>query len=251
MGGLATAAIGIRVSADGRFSIALGISIALHMLALIMVVSVMRFSPSAYPFGEDGRLVLQATLTADSGGQLAEPEPIAVVDDRSERRTAVIPPTPAPAEQAPAPAGKTESPIQQAPTADPGSPDPPVMITTRTLRDLGKLPSSTAEALAQRFTDAVQRTPELRVPLLVLYPREALDERRNARLTAALAITENGEISEKTIIPDDPVFGPAIMEALKDARFNPAEIDGHAVAYWAVIEFVFSVGQATPPKGLN
>jgi len=158
---------------------------------------------------------------------------------------------PAPAEQAPAPAGKTESPIQQTPIAASGSPDPPVMITTRALRDLGKLPSSSAEVLAQRFTDAVQRIPELRVPLLVLYPREALDERRNARLTAALAITENGEISEKTIIPDDPVFGPAIIEALKDARFNPAEIDGRAVAYWAVIEFVFSVGQATPPKGLN
>src|SRR5262245_36919407 len=115
MRGVETAGIGIRVNADVRLSIALGTSIALHVVAFIVLASVMRFSPSAYPFGQDGNIVLQAMLKADSGVQLAEPEPIAVVEERSERRTAVVPPIPAPAEQAPAPAGKTESAVQQAP----------------------------------------------------------------------------------------------------------------------------------------
>ena len=247
-----TADIEMLLNANGRLSIAMGISIALHVIALITLVGVMRFSPPSYLFGQDGNVVLQAMLMAASSGvELAEPEPIAVIEERSERRTAVAPPIPAPAEQPPAPAGKTESSVQQTPTAVSGTADPPVMITTRALRDLSKLPSSNAEVLAQRFTDPVQKTPELRVPLLVLYPREALDGRKDARITAALAITENGEISDRTIIPDDPLFGPAIVEALKEARFNPAEIDGRAVAYWAIIEFVFTVGQGTLPKGVN
>jgi outer membrane biosynthesis protein TonB len=253
MHGVEAADIVMGVKAEGRLSIALGASIALHVVAFVVLVSVMRFSPSAYPFGQDGNIVLQAMLTAQSGTQPAEPEPMAAVEPLSAPTTPVAPtkPIPAPVEQAPAPAGNAGSSSQPSPIAAAGAPDPPVMITTRALSDLGKLPPSYAEVLAQRFTDPVQKSPELRVPLLVLYPREALDERKDARITVALAITENGEISEKTIIPDDPVFAPAIVEALKEARFNPAEIDGRAVAYWAIIEFVFTVGQRTPPKGLN
>jgi hypothetical protein len=264
MRGIATADIGIRVSADGRISIALGISIALHVVAFIVLVAVMRFSPPAYPSGPYDTIVLQARLAADGGVRPAEPEPVAIVEELSQRTTAAAPAMPpaeparapadqvsAPAAQAPGPGGGNESSIQQTPTAAAGAPELPVMITIRASRDLSKLPSSTAEILGQRFADPVQKSPELRVPLLVLYPQEALDQRRNARITAALAITENGEISNRAIIPDDPVFGPAIIEALKDARFNPAEIDGRAVAYWTVIEFVFTVGQATLPKGLN
>jgi len=248
-----TAGIEARVSASGRVSIAIGISFTLHVVALLALASAMRFSPPAHPFGQDGNIVLQAMLTAaDSGVEPTRPEPIALIEDRSQSRPSVAPPVPAPAEGSPAPAGKTESPAQQKPIAASGTPDPPVMITTRGVQDLSKLPSSNAEVFAQRFTEPVQKHPELRVPLLVLYPREALDERKDARITAALAITENGEIADKTIIPDDPLFGPAIAEALKDARFNPAEIDGRAVAYWAIIEFVFTVGQtAPPPNGTN
>jgi hypothetical protein len=252
MRGVETADTELRLNAHGRFTIALGFSIALHVVAFIVLVTIVRFSPSAYQSGRDGNIVLQAMLTADSGVPLLELQPIAVVEEKpSERRMAVVPWAPAPVEQAPAPAGRAESILGQAPGAVSGSPDPPVMITTRELHDLRKLPSSSAEILAQRFSEPVQKPPELRVPLLVLYPRDALDERRNARITAALAITENGEIAERTFIPDDPVFGPALAEALKDARFNPAEIDGRAVAYWAVIEFVFTVGQATLPKSVN
>ena len=247
-----TANIAMLANPNGRLSIAMGISIALHVAALLTLVGVMRFSPPAYLFGQDGNIVLQAVLSAaDSGVQLSEPEPIAVVEERAERRTKAVPPIPAPAEQPPAPAGKPETSVEPKATAATGTPDPPVMITTRALRDLTKLPSASADVLRQRFAEPVQKHPELSVPLLVLYPREALDGRKDARITAALAITEIGEIADKTIIPDDPVFGPAIVEALKDARFNPAEVDGRAVAYWAIIEFVFSVGPAARTSGLN
>jgi hypothetical protein len=37
-----------------------------------------------------------------------------------------------------------------------------------------------------------------------------------------------------------------VLDALKSVRFSPAEIDGNAVPYWAIVEFVFLIGHPQP-----
>ena len=60
-----------------------------------------------------------------------------------------------------------------------------------------------------------------------------------------LAIDTNGAITSARVIPDDPDFGPAVLASLKGARFQPADIDGKPVPYWAILEYLFTVPDAS------
>jgi hypothetical protein len=62
-----------------------------------------------------------------------------------------------------------------------------------------------------------------------------------------LTLRADGSIAESQLVREDPLFGPAVLDALKNAQFSPAEIDGKPVPYWAIVEFVFLLGQTRAP----
>jgi TonB family protein len=75
------------------------------------------------------------------------------------------------------------------------------------------------------------------------YPQAALESGVQRRVVAIVILRADGTIEEAQLAREDPLFGPAVLEALKTARFAPAEIDGNAVPYWAIVEFVFVIGR--------
>jgi hypothetical protein len=51
---------------------------------------------------------------------------------------------------------------------------------------------------------------------------------------------------DTVLSPDDPTFRTAVLAALADTQFTPAELDGKPIVYWAILEFVFDID---PPGG--
>jgi len=44
-------------------------------------------------------------------------------------------------------------------------------------------------------------------------------------------------------VVEDPIFGPVMLDALKAAEFAPARDGTATVPYWAIVEFIFTIGR--------
>ena len=103
--------------------------------------------------------------------------------------------------------------------------------------------------LVKRYT--VARAPQLQAPLVVPYPPYAARAYREARISALLIIDADGSAVEATLQPDDPLFVPTIEDALRSAKFKPAETDSRPVKHWLILDFVFTMRPpATSRSGL-
>ena len=98
-----------------------------------------------------------------------------------------------------------------------------------------------AAGLTERYRVHPDRLPRLTASLIVPYPSAARQARSSARIAALIDVDEQGRIAGARLVPEDATFAPAVLEALKDARFAPAEVATHAVPYWAVLEFDFAI----------
>jgi outer membrane biosynthesis protein TonB len=121
------------------------------------------------------------------------------------------------------------------------SPPPPGDIAAGTVQNLGRIGGIQSMRVAQRFPVSASRAPQLRNPLVVAYPPDAARAHLEARIAALIMVDADGKITETTLHPEEAQFGPSIMDALKNARMTPAEIDGKPVAYWTILEFVFTM----------
>ena len=103
--------------------------------------------------------------------------------------------------------------------------------------------SGTTQALrlAQRFPNGVDTKPRLLDPLVVPYPPRAARAHREARVSALLIIDADGKVLETTLLPDEPLFGPTVRDALAGAKFKAAEAESRPVPHWIVLEFVFKM----------
>jgi protein TonB len=228
-----------RAQAERRLWIAVAISVAIHALVLFAYQRGVLVRESTTPYGQ-GAQVLQAVLEQPK----ALPEvvvPLLTTVEASDAPKLPAAPPPTPEVAAPAPSGPSDA----APTAGAstalGTRDPPLSVTVGAVNDPGKYGERYAKTLADVFPDPVMRQPQLRSSLVVVYPRDAVDTRTRARIVAILTVDATGDIVDRKLIPEDPVFAPTVTEALKEARFVPAEWDGKPVRYWAILEFVFSI----------
>jgi hypothetical protein len=98
--------------------------------------------------------------------------------------------------------------------------------------------------LAQRFPRTAAKPPQLRGPFTVPYPPRAARAHAEARIGTLLLLDSTGRVVDVTLFPDEPLFRPAILEALNGARFAPALSDGKPIPYWTILEFVFSLRPA-------
>ena len=56
-----------------------------------------------------------------------------------------------------------------------------------------------------------------------------------------LVVDADGTVLETTLLPDDPLFGPTVRDALASAKFKAADVEGRPVPYWMILEFVFTM----------
>jgi len=108
--------------------------------------------------------------------------------------------------------------------------------------------TATAARLAQRFPVRAARSPMPKGAVITGYPPEAARSHVSARIAAILTIDAAGKVvpAETRLVPEDPMFRAAVLTAIDNATFAPAELDGDPMPYWLILEFVFRVD---PPPG--
>jgi outer membrane biosynthesis protein TonB len=235
----------LRRADERRVSIAIGASLVIHALTIAALRGLV---PAIYAFPQAGAGNF-ATLQAVLAGPTSEAVPTEPVETEVTAEPNLLLP---PAEQ------PIEVPLRRPPphTGPPpgGNPartgpnTPAVNIGVGMIDDPGRLGPDFVARLAQRFPDRVAKPPLLTGTPVIAYPPAALEAGVERRVAVLLTLRADGSIQESQLAHEDPLFGPAVLDALKSAHFAPAEIDGNPVPYWAIVEFVFLLGRpAAPP----
>jgi outer membrane biosynthesis protein TonB len=145
----------------------------------------------------------------------------------------------------------TGTPTPAEPTPDAvgsDAPIPPGDVAVGAAESAEAMGHAQALRLAQRFPQSVARRPQLRDPLVVPYPTRAARAHREARIWALIMVDANGIATEATLSPDDSLFAPTVEDALRAAKFRPAEADSRPVAHWLLLEFVFTMRAPSPAR---
>jgi hypothetical protein len=124
-----------------------------------------------------------------------------------------------------------------------------ISITVGTIDDPARLGPQFTALLAARFPKQAEKPPKLAGTPPIAYPAAALEAGTERRVVAVLALRGDGSIEQSELVRDDPLFGPAVLDALKSTRFAPAEVAGKGVPYWAIVEFVFLLSRPPPAPG--
>jgi outer membrane biosynthesis protein TonB len=124
-----------------------------------------------------------------------------------------------------------------------GPPNPRGSVAVGLLANPEQVSIAIAGRLAQTFPVRPARAPKLNGAVITAYPIDAARAHQSARIAAVLTVDASGKIVERDTVlsPDDPTFRTAVLSALGDTQFTPAELDGKPIAYWAVLEFVFDI----------
>ena len=240
-----------------RLTVSLALSIAAHVIVIAMFAGLLKpmLTPVAGRVGQP--LPIEVALVGV--------RPIAFTAPPESPATATelpIPPQPmgaAPSLSATSPPypPKTAMPVNASPLgvsvqADPNAdiisadmPPPPGNTAVSPIADSERLGHAQALRLAQRFPRVAAKAAKLRDPLIVPYPPRAARAHAEAHIAALLLLDATGKVTETTLFPDEPLFGPTIRDALGRAQFTPAEADAMPVPYWIILEFVFNMGTPT------
>lgn len=231
---------------------AAALSIALHAALLAALGNVLT---SAWRTGEftaspGSGVPLQAVLApraADAAIDEPPPEvPPDVTPPASPPPTVVATAPPA----SPLPPGLTRPGTGNA--SPPRRPPPPPAdvgdIAVGATLDISGFGTAIATRLAQQFPVKPGRLPRLHRTLTVNYPEWALRDRTSAHVDALLLLDAKGNVTETLLEPDDPIFGPAVRDALAGAVFLPAQAADTTLPYWIALEFVFAIEPVRPPS---
>jgi len=251
-------------------SISLAFSALAHALIIASLVVFVRNAdvPSRLKLGDPAPLkaVMQrATVEPDAAppvevASVVEPAPPAEVP------ALVVPPPPAkdaPNREQPiaaAAAAKQAAPVEAPalPDATPAGesfplPYPPAevrgMVAVGKIDAQERLSPPQKKKVGPQYPASVSRGPQLRATLTVAYPYDALRRRQDQRILALLTLDERGRVLDTTLAPNDPQFGSAVLNALKDATFTPAEVGATQVPYYIVLEFVFRIDRSAEAAG--
>jgi hypothetical protein len=231
---------------DRRLSVALGISLLVHAITIGLLRGVL---PAINTYAQGGVAnlpALQAVLAGPKSEPVPEPVPPEPVIEPSLLAPPAVNPLETPAQRPPPPTAPTFG----GGAARSGSSNPDISIAVGLIDDPVRLGPDYLPRLAQRFPERISKLPQLLGSPIVMYPPAAIASGTERRIAALLMLDANGKIVESELIPNDPLFGPVVLEALKSAQFTAAEIDTNPVPYWAIVEFVFMLERpsAPPPK---
>lgn len=233
--------------ADRQLLVALTISLTIHAVAL----GVLRGLPTVRTFAEGGAASFPA-LQAVLAGPVSEPVPVPVPEERVPPKPEINPNLVQPPIEKPVETlfGRRRAPTTPLPGGGPlsktGPAAPDVSIAVGTIPDPAQLGSDYVAQLAQRYPDPVQRIPTLLSMPGVVYPLAALEAGIEGRFAIVVALDARGRVTDAKLVVDDALFGPVMLDAVKKAEFAPAQYDGNAVPYWAIVQFTFTIGRAAP-----
>jgi hypothetical protein len=230
-----------------RLSIALGVSLFVHAIAIASLRGILPMTHAYSQGAAFSGLGLQAILA----GPAREPAPEEPTSAETAIATSLLsPPAAHPIETSPQGPPPMTAPRPGSGSSVRGSSSPMVRMAVGLIGDPARLGPDYVARLAQRFPERVSKTPQLLGTPVMTYPAAAFAAGAQQRIAALLTLDANGAIVETQLFPDDPMFSPDVHDALKNARFAPAEIDTRTVPYWAIVEFFFSLEQpsAAPPK---
>ena len=252
---------------DRRLWLALVASVLAHWVALIIFAGLLLPLPLPVWVSLGQPAVVEVVLASPEPPAVA-PEPDTPVDATKpplEITPALTPvpssPPPRPAQEAPTPVRRTDPnppaapltgaamPVEPLPDAIPDdTPIPPGDVAVGAAESSAVLGTTQALRLAQRFPNGVDTKPRLLDPLVVPYPPRAARAHREARVSALLIIDADGKVLETTLLPDEPLFGPTVRDALAGAKFKAAEAESRPVPHWIVLEFVFKMRPVRAPR---
>jgi len=227
-------------------SIAIGVSLFVHA---ITIASLRGLLPTVYSYAQGGAgsfTALQAVLA----GPKSEPSPEQTEPEPAIDPSLLLPPGANPIETAIQRPPPQTAPMPGGGPVRSGANSPDVSVAVGLIDDPARLGPDYVTRLAQRFPERVSKTPLLLGSPIVMYPAAAMAAGAERRIAVLLTLDANGRIMDSQLVPDDPLFGPVVQDALKDAQFTPAEIDMTTVPYWAILEFVFTLERpsAPPPR---
>ena len=237
---------GRRAADDRRLSIAVAVSLVSHAL----VLAALRGLPEApYTFAEGGVGSIPALQAVLAGPPLELQETMEPLPPQPMIDTPLL--APALINPVETMFGRTRPPTTPIPGGGPmrpGPASPEASVSVGTIADSSKLGQDYAAQLARRFPNPVQVVPMLLGTSAVTYPRAALESGIEGRFAAVVTVDNLGKAVDATLVVEDPLFGPVVLDALKKAEFAPAQYDGKPVPYWAIVEFLFTIGRPTSPS---
>jgi hypothetical protein len=231
-------------SRSSRLSLSLTASVAIHLLGLVLVAMLLRAMPATVA-DAGSTPTLSANIIALPPLRLDAGEPLPVLEPVASMRSMLPLPVEVPIRTTPLP-GVSVAPAKVQVVAE--------------FAPIGKISYGASDArqlfgddisvrMARRFAEPAARMPRLNGTLSVMYPIKGAAKGQSMALTALLMIDPTGRISEARVLPDDPVFVAAVLAALKNVVFYPAQVDGKPAAYWTALDFRFSIDGPTGPDG--
>jgi outer membrane biosynthesis protein TonB len=237
-----------RGGADHRLLVAITISLVIHALAF----GALRGRPPVVRTFAEGGAGSFPALQAVLAGPVSEPVTVPEELPRPEpliNPELLQPPVAKPVETL---FGRRRVPTAPLPGGGParnGPSTPDLAVAVGTIPDPAQLGPDYVSQLAQRFPNPVQTVPMLLGAPVVAYPRAAAESGIQGRFAVVVGLDAQGRITDAKPVVDDALFGPVMLDALKNAQFAPAQYDGNPVPYWAIVEFVFTIGKtAAPPS---
>jgi hypothetical protein len=244
MNAAATARLLPRNPESVRLPLSLTASIVIHALLLIAAATLLRAMPATL-VRDGGPNVLTANLIALPPLNLEPALPLDMLDPPAPMPSMLPTPEAPPARVTPL-AGVSVAPA----TIQVDAEFAPVGKISYGVSDGVKLfgPDLRTQ-MAERYAQIPARPPRLNGTISVMYPIKGAMAGKSLALTALLMIDQAGRITEARVLPDDPVFVAAVLVALKNAVFYPAQIDGNPIPYWTVVDFNFTIDGPTGPDG--
>jgi TonB family protein len=181
--------------------------------------------------------MLLATLLPATTPQTDEPP--AAVDTPSLITMA----TPAAAASLPPPSNAPQPPAAARSALGVGSPN--VQITGTALADRDRL----GELLSRRMAEApveVDFPARPKAPIRVRYPEAALAARREGSVAVWVMVSPEGTPDEVTVVDGPPEFADAVVAAINEAKFVPAQNNLVPMRYALAFEFDFTLGAIAP-----
>jgi len=73
------------------------------------------------------------------------------------------------------------------------------------------------------------------------YPAEARSEGIQATVVVKFVVTENGEVTNVTIVRGHPMFDAVVLATVRTWRFSPAMVDGKPISVYRSVRIPFKI----------
>ena len=124
-----------------------------------------------------------------------------------------------------------------------------ILVQPHMLEDRNRLGDLLSRQLAD-FPVEVDMPVRLRDPIAVRYPSAALAAGRQGSVVVWIVVNTQGKAEEVQVVDGPEDFSAAVLEALRDIYFLPAQNNRRLIAFPLSLEFTFRLPVAPGPETL-